>query len=160
MYTKNSSLGFLGCYLVPVMCLSCLCPSLSFPQLRHFRLYVCLVTCSSSHVSVCVSCLSPSRPLLCLSLSLIPWSAFRPLFVPRSLSLCCLCFVCMCPSVCVSHSSCFSLSVSCPVRVPCSSVFPPLVCLPLCVFMSLSPSVMRRNLSHSLAVFSACPCSS
>lgn len=40
--------------------MSRLCPSPSFPQLRHSRLYVCLVTCSSSHVSVCVSRLSPS----------------------------------------------------------------------------------------------------
>lgn len=106
--------------------------------------------------SLCVS-LSPlthSRPLLCLSLCLIPWSASRPLFVPRSLSLCCLGFVCMRLSVCVSHTSCFSLSVSCPVCVPCSSLFPPVVCLPLCVFMSVSPSVMRRNLPHSLAVCS------
>lgn len=148
MYTKNSSLGFLGCYLVPVMCLSCLCPSLSFPQLRHFRLYVCLVTCSSSHVSVCVSCLSPSRPLLCLSLSLIPWSAFRPLFVPRSLSLCCLCFVCMCPSVCVSHSSCFSLSVSCPVRVPM------FICVPssglfalVCIYVPVAVCNASQSLS-------------
>lgn len=127
--------------------------SLSFPQLPPVTSFSSL--CLSrylflqSRLCVCLSPLTLSRPLLCLSLSLIPWSASRPLFVPRSLSLCCLCFVCMRPSVCVFL------------------IHPVLVCqsLVLCVFHVLLCSLLSfvcpcvylcpcRRLSHSLAVCS------
>lgn len=119
MYPNNSSLGCLGCYLVPLMCLSHLCPSLSIPPVRSVS-SLCLSRYLFLHSRLCVSLSRLSPSLAPCSVSHSVSSLDLPLGLFLSLALC--------PSVAWVLSVCVSVCVF--------LIHPALVCqsLVLCVF--------------------------